>query len=313
LAFWNSDRLKQECSRQGLINPYDPERVKHSAYELGVGDEAFITSKADDTTHLKEGTKVTIPPGQFGLLISKEVVFVPHNAIAFISIRARIKFQGLVNVSGFHVDPGFRGQLKFAVYNAGSKDIILDQAEPVFMIWYADLDAPTPDPYDKKQQASNIITSEDLSKLKGEVASPAELKKRMEEINTDLEKKIHAVEQSKLYNRSLIMVLLTAVVALFFTTFIRPYFDRSATTPVAVTPVDKESKAPDKDSKSSDKESKPTEKESKPAEKESGAASEGERVLVMPAHLGWYVLGSGAIAGLCVIIAALFLKRRGSS
>ena len=65
----------------------------------------------------------------------------PDTAIAFISIRASIKFKGLINVSGFHVDPGFRGQLRFAVYNAGSSEIDLDQDERVFMIWFADLDA----------------------------------------------------------------------------------------------------------------------------------------------------------------------------
>jgi dCTP deaminase len=147
MPYWNTDRIKRECQAQGLITPYREERAVRCAYELGVGPEAFITSKEEDTTHLPERSKVTIPPGQFGLLITRETIFVPPNAIAFISIRARIKFQGLVNVSGFHVDPGYRGQLKFAVYNAGSKDIVLDQDERVFMIWYADLDAPAPDPY----------------------------------------------------------------------------------------------------------------------------------------------------------------------
>src|SRR3954469_7970090 len=106
MAFWNTTRIRKECQAHGLITPYREERAIRCAYELGVGPEAFITSKSEDTTHLTPGSKVTIPPGQFGLLTTLETVFVPHNAIAFISIRARIKFRGLVNVSGFHVDPG---------------------------------------------------------------------------------------------------------------------------------------------------------------------------------------------------------------
>src|SRR5438132_1104359 len=102
MSFWNTNRLRQECQAQGLITPYREERALRCAYELGVGPEAFITSMTDDTTHLPAGNKVIIPPGQFGLLITREVVYVPDNAIAFISMRARIKFQGLVNVSGFH-------------------------------------------------------------------------------------------------------------------------------------------------------------------------------------------------------------------
>ena len=71
--------------------------------------------------------QLVIPPGQFGLLITEEVVQVPMDAIAFISIKAGIKFRGLVNVSGFHADPGFSGKLKFAVYNAGSQRLVLDR------------------------------------------------------------------------------------------------------------------------------------------------------------------------------------------
>ena len=50
----------------------------------------------------------TIPPGQFAFLLTEEVVSVPPDALAFISIRAKTKFRGLVNVSGFHVDPGYQ-------------------------------------------------------------------------------------------------------------------------------------------------------------------------------------------------------------
>jgi hypothetical protein len=44
----------------------------------------------------------TIPPGQFAFLLTKEVVSVPADALAFISIRVKTKFRGLVNVSGWH-------------------------------------------------------------------------------------------------------------------------------------------------------------------------------------------------------------------
>lgn len=228
MAFWNTNKIRQECLAQGLVTPYRADRVIRCAYELGVGSEAFITSRTESTTHLKEGEKVTIPAGQFGLLTTKELIYVPNNAIAFISIRASIKFQGLVNVSGFHVDPGFRGPLKFAVYNAGSRDIDLDQDERVFMIWFADLSEDTPDPYGPLPPATSIISAKDVGRLKGEVASPGELKKQMEAMKADLEKKIHAVEQTKLFNRSIMFAILTALFMIFFTSFVKPYFDGTA-------------------------------------------------------------------------------------
>lgn len=227
MAFWNTQRLKQECLCNTLITPYRDDRVLHCAYELGVGPEAFITSQSADTTHLPPGNKVTIPPGQFGLLITQEVVYVPVNAIAFISIRARIKFQGLVNVSGFHVDPGYRGPLKFAVYNAGSKNIVLDQDERIFMIWYADLDGPTSDPYPERAAIQSEISSNDVSKIQGEVASPAELKKQIDTLRFDIERRVHSVEHGQLLNRTLLLMLLAGVVTLVVTAFIKPYFEPS--------------------------------------------------------------------------------------
>lgn len=159
MSFWNTDRIRAKCEARSIVTPYRAERAKRCCYELGVGVEAYVTSKSGDTTHLAAGAKVAIPPGQFGLLTTNEVVFVPPDAIAFISIRAGIKFQGLINVSGFHVDPGFRGKLKFAVYNAGSREIDLDQDEQVFVIWFADLNAPAPDLYGNVNHGESVITS----------------------------------------------------------------------------------------------------------------------------------------------------------
>ena len=285
MPFWNTDKIRKECQAQGLIIPFRDERALRCAYELGVGPEAFITSKSEDSTHLPAGSKVSIPPGQFGLLITRETVHVPDTAIAFISIRASIKFKGLVNVSGFHVDPGFRGQLKFAVYNAGSTTIDLDQDERAFMIWFADLSAASPDPYPPVAASTSVITSVDTGRLRGQVASPAELKQQMEDMKAELKEKIHAVEQTKLFNRSIMFALLTAVLMLFFTSFIKPYFDGTG---LAVTGADA----------------------TEAAALAAGAVPAEPRGFTMPDRLGFYVLGAGGVAGLCTIVSAFIVRKR---
>jgi hypothetical protein len=60
-------------------------------------------------------------PGQFALVRTLEVVKVPPEMVGLISIRSEYKFQGLVNVSGFHVDPTFSGNLIFAVPSASAR------------------------------------------------------------------------------------------------------------------------------------------------------------------------------------------------
>lgn len=146
--FWGGKRLEAELP--ALISEYHPSRLDRASYRLRVGPEAYVspTGEPDDPrnkpkTNLAEGQGFTIPAGQFGFILTEERVTVPVSAIGFISIRAGYKFRGLVNVSGFHVDPAYEGRLIFAVFNAGPGPVHLSRGEPCFLIWYADLDQPT--------------------------------------------------------------------------------------------------------------------------------------------------------------------------
>ena len=67
----------------------------------------------------------------------------PDNAIAFISIKARMKFGGLGTISGFQVDLGYTGKLTVSVQNAGPKPPHLVQGQELFLVWYAGLDRKT--------------------------------------------------------------------------------------------------------------------------------------------------------------------------
>ncbi|MER9056689.1 deoxycytidine triphosphate deaminase [Mesorhizobium sp. M0910] len=142
--FWGNKELEQRLP--DLIKPFDSDLLDRATYRLRVGEEVYVspTGVGSDTTlktktRLSSGDDFQIPAGQFTLLITHEEVFIPENALAFISIRAKYKFKGLVNVSGFHVDPGFRGKLIFSVFNAGPRAVHLEHGEACFHIWYADL------------------------------------------------------------------------------------------------------------------------------------------------------------------------------
>ncbi|MGZ5539882.1 MAG: dCTP deaminase domain-containing protein [Halobacteriota archaeon] len=180
-SFWNSERIKEQQKRRELIKPFEGDCVKQGAYELVLGSEVFITNERTKRS-LTPGEQVSIPPGQFALLLTREEVNIPDDVIAFISVRYTIKRKGLINVSGFHVDPGYCGRLKFAVYNAGSKNIVMSSGQRIFMIWFSSLNEPTPDPYQNKTAEQNEITSEDVMSLQGDVASPAALKKEIDEL-----------------------------------------------------------------------------------------------------------------------------------
>jgi dCTP deaminase len=143
---------------------------------------------------LQIGEQVIVPPGQFGLLITQEEIHVPADAVALLSIKSKIKFGGLVNVSGFHVDPGFRGRLKFSVYNAGSENVILEVGAKTFIAWFADLDRATEDVYKGQRQDQTSITTLDVRSLQGEIASPGSLARRITAVETDLQARFHKSE-----------------------------------------------------------------------------------------------------------------------
>jgi len=145
--YWGARRLEKEL--RSLISDYSPERIDGAAYRLRVGPEVYVSPTGEPhdprtktKLQLAEGQAFSIPPGQFGYLLTEETVTIPHSALGFISIRAKYKFAGLVNVSGFHVDPNYSGRLIFAVFNAGPSMIHLSRGDDCFLIWYADLDGP---------------------------------------------------------------------------------------------------------------------------------------------------------------------------
>src|SRR5262245_61631468 len=72
MHFWSSETVKKHAPAEGLIDPFDPVRVMRGAYELSVGPEAYVTCNSGEKTALGGGERILIPPGQFGLLVTKE-------------------------------------------------------------------------------------------------------------------------------------------------------------------------------------------------------------------------------------------------
>lgn len=220
MSFWSGELLAKELPY--LIFPYDVNNLDCASYRLSVGDQAFVTnpeieSQSPDVTLIKNLGKsssdgaIRISPGQFAFLLTEEEVKVPRYAIAMISIRAGYKFKGLINVSGFHVDPGWSGKLIFSVYNAGTKTIILRRGEPVFLIVYAHLDRDSDKYYQGKalnQKEIDVKLVEDLTSV---VFNPQALKNRVDEVN----QKLASQGQVQKYNAFMLSIIAILVAVIF--------------------------------------------------------------------------------------------------
>lgn len=188
MTFWSGETLGERLAE--LVDPFDPARIDCAAYRLRVGPEVYVspTDQAKDAqtkskVALDPGEAFTVPAGQFAFLLTEERVTVPDTALALISVRATIKFRGLVNVSGFHVDPGYRGRLVFSVFNAGPGPVHLARGDECFLIWYADLDRETR--LVKTGGGFDDIPTKLINPIAGEIQSLAGLSKRMDAIASE--------------------------------------------------------------------------------------------------------------------------------
>lgn len=116
--------------------------------DLCLGREVFLSS-GETVRYLDGNESLTIESGDFALMLTEESLALPPTHMGMITLRMRYKALGLINVSGFHVDPGYRGHLIFAVYNAGPRPVTVRRGDPLFKIIFhqmTDSDEPAPEP-----------------------------------------------------------------------------------------------------------------------------------------------------------------------
>ncbi len=214
--FWGPAQLRERL-RDGRVEPFHEDRIDGASYRLSIGSEVYVSPTADATdasarsiTCLKEAEALAVPPGQFAFLLTDERVKVDLQELAFISIRAKTKYRGLVNVSGFHVDPGFDGRLTFAVYNAGPVPVHLRQGQDIFLIWYADLESACDEP---RKSGPYQIQSEWIGCISGKLHSLASLASAVTSIEQRLERRLDAVTRELAVFRVVAAVALTLLVA----------------------------------------------------------------------------------------------------
>jgi len=144
MSFWSDTTLRKNLKY--VIHPANPDKVDISGYRLSVGNQVFISNDSSPDENGSSAIDLTssngfeIPAGQFALITTLEKVTIPADSFGLISMRAGKKFKGLINVSGFHVDPGYSDTLVFSVFNAGPKSIYISKNEDIFLIWFAGLD-----------------------------------------------------------------------------------------------------------------------------------------------------------------------------
>jgi len=126
--------------------------------------------------------------------LTEETIRIPPDALGLISMKSQVKSLGLVNVSGFHVDPGFDGRLRFSVYNAGPAPVYISRGTRTFLIWFAALDTPTRELYEG-HGGRPAFTDRDTMDMEGDVFTPQVLADRMKAFEGTIDNRIDRLER----------------------------------------------------------------------------------------------------------------------
>lgn len=218
MSFWSGEKLKEEVGNC-IIGEYDSDNIDCAAYTLHIGPEVFVTpdhyeSNPSHNTKRTLGDKeaFNIPSGQFAFLLTEETICISNKCIGFISMKASTKFKGLVNVSGFHVDPGYKGRLVFSVFNAGPMPIKLQRGMPLFLMWLSDLDRQT----EKKKDHAAITELElkIIDPIHGPIFSPQAISESVKSFKNEIKEDVHRIDKkisSLMVAASFLVTLITGI------------------------------------------------------------------------------------------------------
>lgn len=202
MTFLSGETISQTLSKNNIItdsdnnNIFETKSVDCNSYRLHVGNKVAVTSTESNEPkeiYLKKNNyqseSFTIHSGQFAYILTEETINMPNNLMGFISIRSTDKIKGLINVSGFHVDPGYKGKLLFAVFNAGPNGLTFKRNQSLFNIWFSKIDEEgSIKVWDKSKIRKDI--GEELNNLNGYIQSPQSLSNRLDKQTNDLNEKL---------------------------------------------------------------------------------------------------------------------------
>ena len=183
-GFWTAEMLQKRLP--DIVSPYDPDCVEGCSYELKVGGEVFVSGDSNKKIILKEREAIMIPPGQLALIITKETVTAPPDALGLLSFKSAMKLRGLINVSGFHIDPGYKGKIVFSVYNAGPQTIQISEGTRLFIIWFCSLAESTKVTYNGAHNGQDRLSDQMVTNISSKIPSPFSLQEEIHDLRKTL-------------------------------------------------------------------------------------------------------------------------------
>lgn len=119
-----------------LLKNADAHNLKHSTYDLTIGEIFPTGSTKEKFTELKDGEIFFIEPRQTVLVISKEEFQLPSTITGLATLRTTLTKAGLLALNVGIIDPKFNGPISTTLINFSEKTIPIKKGMPFFRVLF---------------------------------------------------------------------------------------------------------------------------------------------------------------------------------
>ena len=144
----------------------DPSPVEPASLDLTIG-EIYVPGEQSWSEELKSTDYMSLEPGGTAVILVEQTLALPGTIAGLALPKSRVAFRGILITNPGHVDPGYRGPLRFTVINMGRENYSLRKGEPIAKLLLFHLEKkPTKDWFERaNKKAAEKPTKEDLHRL----------------------------------------------------------------------------------------------------------------------------------------------------
>lgn len=143
----NDLQIIEMCNSSKLImENFSVTQVKQACYELRAGNIYYDLTEGRIRYELREGQEILIKPRHMTVILTCEVLDVPHDIIGRILSKGAFFSLGLTPVNTY-ADPGFSGNLGIVTFNNSSNYIRIPTGTSIAKIEFSRLRHPVERPY----------------------------------------------------------------------------------------------------------------------------------------------------------------------
>ncbi len=114
------------------IDPFDEANVRPASIDLTLDD--FVTTTDGGKVNLADGKVFVLKSGHTISADTKEWIALPQDYIGRACAVTRLAGLGIMTSHGFQIEPGFNGNLRICIFNAGGGDVALRGGMPIISL-----------------------------------------------------------------------------------------------------------------------------------------------------------------------------------